>query len=247
MFPNLPTPPASPATPSNPSGNTMSGPIASEALNGNSLTQYLRSLSNYLGSQGSSTFGYGQNLVGGATSGVKTAGDTSMGASSTLAPSTDYWQAILSGDQNAINRAISPYASQVSQNNANLTTQANQNLPRGGYAAGLTAQLPFMQSAQVNNALMNLQPQAAAALNTNAGTQAGIAGVQGQLAQILGSLGINVSQLGSGLLDQAGRNQLQVRGQDVNEHNQNVATGGQLAGQTSSDFTKAFMGSKGWG
>lgn len=246
MFPGLSgiknTTPFTNATPGG--NNNMVGSIATQNLGGDSLTQMMRSLQNYLATQGQSTFNTGADMTTAGAQGFGTAGtstgtamDTSNKALATLDPSTAYWTKLLSGDQNTMNQAVAPYATQVGTNIANATTNAQQNSAKGGYAAAQTAGMPFAQSQLVNNALMQLQPTAAAGLNTNAGTvnnvagtQGNIAGIQGQLANWLASLGVNVSSLGANLLGTANNSLMTGRGQDVNEHNNNVSAGAALGG-----------------
>jgi hypothetical protein len=236
---------------------TGGGPIATQNLGGNSLTQMMRSLQNYQTTQGAQTFGQGQDITNAALPGFGVAGDTAtagrgfadtaMGttgtamdttrtamdttgtamdttkrASAALDPAESYWTKLLSGDQATMNQAISPYATQAAQNYGNAVTQVGQNMPRGGYSAALQSQMPFAQARDVNEQLYKLQPQAAAGLNTVAGTrgqiggvqgniagtqgqiggtQGQIASVQGQLANILGNLGLNQAQIAKMLAD----------------------------------------------
>jgi hypothetical protein len=226
--------------------NRMVGSIATQNLGGNSLTQQMRSLQNYLSTQGESTFNFGQGITGAGMQGFGTAGntsgtalDTTKGALDTLSPAESYWTKLLSGDRDTMNQAISPYATQSGLNWANVQTAANNNMPRGGYSATVNAQAPAGQARQVNEALFNLQPIAAQGLNqvagtknSIAGTQGNIASIQGQIANWLSSIGVDVSKLGAGFLDMASNSIMTGRGQDVGEHGQAM----QLAGQTASTF-----------
>lgn len=227
--------------------NRAVGPIATQNLGGNSLTQQLRSIQNYGSTQGAQTFGEGRDITTAGMQGFGTAGDTTgealgttRGALSTLSPAEDYWTKLLSGDQATMNKAIAPFATQVGTNYANLQSQANMNLPKGGYAGVLGASLPQTQAREVNNQLMKLQPAAAENLNTIAGTkntiagtQGNIAGVQGQIANWLSSLGIDVSKLGQNFLQMAADSLLGGRGQDVAEHGQSMQLAGSAAGDAS--------------
>lgn len=235
------------------------GPIATQNLGGNSQTQMMRSIQNYGAAQGAQTFGEGRGITSAGVQGFGTAGDSSMegmdttrGALGSLSPAEDYWTKLLSGDQKTMNQAISPYATQAGSNYANLNTQANQGLPRGGYAGVLSAGLPQAQARDVNEQLYKLQPQAATNLNTIAntknaiaGTQGNIAGIQGQIANWLSSIGIDVSKLGQGFLQMAADSLTGMRGQDVAEHGQSMQlagdatrTAGGIAGQVISGHQK---------
>lgn len=223
------------------------GPIATQNLGGNSLTQALRSIQNFGSSQGAQTFGEGRDITTAGVQGFDTAGkstgeamDTTRGALGTLSPAEDYWTKLLSGDEKTMNEAISPYATKAGTNYANLNTQANMNLPKGGYAGVLSAGLPQAQAREVNEQLFKLQPQAATNLNTIAGTknsiagtQGNIAGIQGQISNWLSSLGIDVSKLGANFLQMAADSLLGGRGQDVAEHGQSM----QLAGEAAKSYT----------
>lgn len=222
----------------------LNGPIATQNLGGNSLTQMLRSLQNYTATQGAQTFGEGRDITSTGLQGFGTAAGstneamgTTRSALGTLNPAEDYWTKLLSGDQHTMNQAISPFATQAGTNYANVQTQANQGMPRGGYAGVLSAGLPQAQVRDVNQELFKLQPAAATNLNTIAGTkntiagtQGNIAGIQGQISNWLSSLGIDVSKLGQNFLQMAADSLLGGRGQDVTEHGQATQMATTLAG-----------------
>lgn len=240
----------------------QSGGLAPEALNGNSLTQRIRALLNYLQSQGQQTYGYGQSLVGAGADATKPASDTAgtaLGTTGTalgtttaadeaLSPAMKYWQGVLAGGPEA-QAAIAPTATQISKNLTGALSTVD-NMPRGGYSASLRASLPTAAAGQVNTALLNLQPTAATNLNTIAntknaiagtqnniaGTQTGVGSLQAQIAQLLGQLGLGVMGQGSGLLGQANSGASSMRGQDVNEHGQALSLAGQLAGDASQGY-----------
>jgi hypothetical protein len=248
---------------------TQQGPIATQNLGGNSLTQMMRSLQNYLTTQGANTYGQGMDITGAALPGFNVAGDTtgtalgttgtaldtSRAASSTLDPAQDYWAKLLSGDQQTMMQAIAPTATQAGLNYANAATAANQNMPRGGYAGVLSAGLPQAQAREVNTALYALQPKAAAGLtdigqvrNQIAGTQGQIGGVQNQIAanqaQIanwLASLGIDISKLGLTGTGMGLESLMTGRGQDVGEHGQAMSMASQL-GSTALSGPSAGVG-----
>lgn len=222
--------------------NQQVGSIATQKLGGNSLTQSLRSVQNYQGTQGEKTFGEGRSITDTGIQGFGPAGttagtgvDTTQAALKTLSPAEDYWSKILSGDQATMNQAIAPYATQAGTNYANATSNVNMNGARGGYSSTLAAGMPYAQARDVNNELYKLQPTAATNLNTIAqtknaiaGTQGNLAGVQGQLATWLSSIGIDVSKLGAGFLESMSQSLLTGRGQDVGEHGQSMSMASQL-------------------
>ena len=250
--------------------NAFSGsPIAQQKLGGNSETQMMRSIQNWLTSQGASTYGQGTDVTTTGLQGFGTAGDstkTAMGSTGTamdtsadalksLSPAEDYWQKLLSGDKATQLEAIAPAATQAGTNYATASTNAAQNTARGGYAGVLSAGLPQAQTREVNNQIYALQPQAATAMgtiantknaisgtqNNIAGTQSNIAGVQGQLANWLSSLGIDISKLGLSAVQSGNDSVLNARGQDVAEHGQAM----QLAASTANTYANLLKGAGG--
>lgn len=189
-------------------------PFAPEPIEGNSLTQFIRALNNYLQQTGSNTFQSGQGILGSALPGFAQASQTAQ-------PAADYWSAILSGDPQKVSAAIAPSASAINNQYAAAQRGIQTTSPRGGFSAGLTAALPFERAGQVGNLAAGLQPMAAQQLPQ-------IAGLQGSLASSLGQLGLGQSGLGSNLLNLVSQNQLGVRGQDVGEHGQMLGLAGQL-------------------
>lgn len=259
MFPQLTGQrPAKPATNTKGIGgdNKFVGPIATQNLGGNSLTQMMRSMQNYMSTQGADTYDWGQGITGEGIQGFGAAGDTSgealdttRGALDTLSPAESYWAKLLSGDSKTRNEAIAPVATAAGLNWANVSKQASNNMPRGGYSATVMAGAPAAQARQVNEALYNLQPVAAKGLESVAGVkgqlagqQAQIAQVQGQLATWLSSLGIDVSKLGQGFLDMATRSLLEGRGQDVQEHGQAMGMATSLAGNLMGGIDQGLRG-----
>lgn len=201
-FPGMTPPPAA-----------IGGP-ANEAVSGDSLTQFIRSLQNYLENQGSSTFGFGQALTGQGAQGVGA-------ANTTLQPSTDYWTKLLSGDPATMTSAVAPTANAINQQYDTATRQAVSQSPRGGYMSGQLAALPWQKAATIGNLYQSLQPTAATNLSSNAG-------IQGGLAQILGQLGLGTMGQGSTLTQAAANLALGRRGQNVQELGQNKSLAGTL-------------------
>src|SRR5689334_5861648 len=86
-----------------------------EPIEGDSLTQYLRSLTN-LGGSGSTQFlnaGMGMTDLGGSIAGGRGVGQLETAFNTTL-PAQQYWQSILSGDPKALTAATAPTANALS-------------------------------------------------------------------------------------------------------------------------------------
>jgi len=143
------------------------GGIVKEPITGDSLTQFLRSNFNMLGDVATSTLGQGQNTLG---AGVNA-----------LAQPFDYWSAILSGDKNALAKAIGPTVGAVDKQFEAASRGASQNMARGGARDAQLAELPFQKAGKISDAILSLQPQAAQQLTG--------------LASILTQLGLSQEQL----------------------------------------------------
>lgn len=192
----------------------FASPLASEPISGDSLTQYLRSLTNYGGTTGTGWLGAAQPTV---TGGLAQLGD----AYSTTAAPAAYWQAILSGDPRTMTAAVAPTASMLSNIYSGALQNASTQMPAGGARAVTMAQLPQAQAAQVGNTLLGLQPAAATNL-------AGLAGVQAGIGGTTANVGLGQAQVGSNLLAQTLQALLQRRGQNVTQDmsNMGLLTGG---------------------
>lgn len=213
--------------------------LTTQPISGDSLTQYFRSLSNQMGQTGAGAFNTGAGVFGQGVGGVGGAQDTATKALATLDPAAQYWNAILQGGP-AATAAIAPYATQVGTNYANAGAAARSGMPAGGYSSTIQAGLPFAQARDVNNTLLQLQPTAATNLNTVAGTQAGIGGLQGNLAQLLLQGGINQEGVGSNLLQSALQSLLQKMGINVTESGQNKQLASSLANTAANTATKIY-------
>lgn len=184
-----------------PTPPTQSGGFAPEPISGDSLTQYIRALNNYLQQQGQDTFNAGQGTVGAGTNAL-------AGASDTLKPSIDYWTALLSGDPAKMAAAVAPTAGAIGKQYDAAARSAQTFNPRGGFAGAAAAELPFRKAADVGNLYNQLQPAAAQALPGIAGTQAGI-------GQGIANIGLGQSGLGFNMFNLANNSQLTRRGQNV--------------------------------
>ena len=190
------------------SGSGSSG-LATQPISGDSLTQFFRSLSNYLGGTGAGLTSTGTGLVGGGVGVAGTGADiatqglgTTETGLATMQPAIDFYNKILTGDPTATTAALAPTAANINQITAGATDQASQGMPAGGYRAATLAGLPFAQASQVGNAALQLQPAAAQALDQLGGQQATIGGEQATIGQGISSTGIGVGQLGSTMTGQ---------------------------------------------
>lgn len=179
---------------------------------------------------GTGTTNTGLQQVNSGLGQVNTGQGTLATSLSTLDPSIAYWNAILSGNPQALAAATAPTANALSSVYSGATNNASMNNPAGGYRSTTMAALPQSYASQVGNYLLGLQPTAAQNLNTLAGTQAGIGSAQGQLglgtSQVglgTGQLGLGQSQLGSNLLVQALNQLMQKIG--INQQASNAALG----------------------
>jgi hypothetical protein len=151
-------------------GPPAPGQIATEGINSgqDSLTQFLRSLFNATGTQGTSALSTGLGGTG-----------TAM----------DYWSKILSGNPAAIMSVMSPEVQAVQGQYRGAQQQANMFAPRGGGRSAMMAQLPMQQAGTIGNIISQARPMAASNL---AQTGLGMGGIganllsmtmQGQLAR----------------------------------------------------------------
>lgn len=149
----------------------------------NSLTAYFRGLSNLAGTAAPGLLQQGQGVLG-------TGLDVTGTGLQTMQPSIDFYQKLLSGDPTATTAALAPTAANIAQITAGATDQASRGMPGGGYRAATLAGLPFSQAAQVGNAALQLQPEAAKELGQLGGEQAQLGLNLGQLGTILSGQGM---------------------------------------------------------
>lgn len=204
-------------------GAGNSNNVANEPVEGDSLTQYLRSLFNlgsnqYQGLMAGGTQGVGQAMdmskqaagaLGPAAQtfgGLLPAAGQAMGAYGQMAggltPALNYYQGIMAGGPDAM-MALSPEIQQTRNAFQSAKQQLATTGPMGGGRASAMAQLPFQQGAAISNLYSQARPAAAQQLaalgQAGAGGLAGLGlgGAQG-LSQI-GQFGLqNFSQLGLG-------------------------------------------------
>ena len=189
--------------------NTQVGSLSTEPLEGDSLTQYMRSLTNLLGTSGESMTGAGKDILG---KGLKTM-DTGL---TTLQGPLDYWTKILGGDTGYTSSLVSssPEYKATSAQYAGAERSAATSLPRGGFRSTTLAGLPFEKAGKVSDMFQALRPQAAQAV-------AGIGQTQAQIGQGQAALGTAEQGLGIEQIMGALQGLLQRRGQNTQ---QDVAT-----------------------
>ena len=169
-------------------------PLAPEQTTGqDSLTTYLRSLTNSLGTSGSNVFTQGQGTVQAGVAGLQWP--------------MNYYSSILSGNKAEMESAIAPEKSDIlSQYRARRRQLAKGQ--RGGGTNEAVASSEFAEAGDISALLQKLRPQAAA----------GEAQVAGQVA----GLGIEESRLGNEQLFQALAGLLSRRGQNTSTDNANI-------------------------
>lgn len=151
--------------------------ISTEPISGDSLTQFLRSMTN-------STASGGQNLL-------NTGGDI-------LSKPTNYYGGILAGNTADIMNAMSPEINAARAQYQAARRGVDQFAPMGGGRASTMASLPFQQAGTVSNIIAQARPQAANAM-TGIGMgeqQIGLQALQDALNAILQRRGQNVQESG---------------------------------------------------
>lgn len=170
-------------------GKSSAGGLVPEPIEGDSLTRFLRSLTNLLGTSGQDLFGAGR--------------ETYAGGLKTFEQPLSYWSKLLSGDPRAMTEAIAPEAGMiVSQYDAARRAVSTQ-APRGGARSTTLAELPFRQATDINTLLQSLRPEAAKQVTS--------------IADLLSKYGLAETGLGQSQLAMAIQGLLTRRGQNVQE------------------------------
>lgn len=169
----------------------------------NSLTAQQRGTANLAGQAAPTAFGLGTGMLGtglGITQGGLNVMGEGLGTTETglgtMQGAIDFYSKLASGDPGAMTQALSPTSGNISTIATGLTDQLSRGGIRGGNTATALGNLPFAQLAQINNAALQLQPQAAAALGQLGTAQANIGAQQGQMG--LGAAGIGTTISGQG-------------------------------------------------
>jgi hypothetical protein len=189
-------------------------PLATEPVTGNSLTQYLRSMTNLFGTQGEQTFSSGQQQY--------QAGLQDFG------PSMQYWQNILSGNKAEMESAIAPEKEGILERYRAARKKISQTGARGGGTNEAVAQSEFSQAGDTAKLLQQLRPQAAQQ--------------SAQIASQVANLGLNESNLGLTSLTAALQGILSERGQDINQQTSNLQMLSAGLGQVFSQVYHVAMG-----
>ncbi len=204
-----------------PTPPTQTGGLAPEAVNGDSLTQSIKALVNYLQSQGQGTFNSGQNVFNQGANTTAQGADVVGQAGKTLQPTIDYWSALLSGDPTKMTQAVAPTATAIGNQYDAAQRGVQTGSARGGFSAGMAANLPFQKAGQVGNLFSQLQPLAAQNLQGAAGTQAGIGSALGGVGTQIAQQGLGESGLGFNMFNLGANTQLGRRGQNVQQESLN--------------------------
>lgn len=159
--------------------------IAYEPVEGNSLTQFVRSLHDLTGSQGQANLDTGTQQF---KTGVQEA-----------SPSIDYLTKLVKGDMSDVNDATRPQVDQITQQFDQVRNMISGS-PRGGGKAGTLAEQPFQKASAIARVQGDARTKAVGELGTLAGQQA--------------QLGAGQQQLGFGLESLADQDALTMRGQD---------------------------------
>lgn len=205
----------------------------------NSLTGLWYNLANLAGGVAGSELQAGGNLVStgtGITQGGLDMSGTGFGttetALNTLQPSVEFYNKLLAGDPTAMTQALAPTANALATVESGALGGASGGMPAGGYRAATMAGLPQTEAAQIGNAALNLQPQAAQALASLANEQSGIGATQAQIGQGVAGTGLGTSGVGTTLTGQGGQNLQALISAVLNKMGINYQYGGPQTFQT---------------
>jgi len=179
-----------------------------------SLTQYMRSLTNMLGAEGQKAYGSGQKTLGTGENILTSSLPVLRQAQQGLARPEQYYKNLLSGDKAEMESAVAPETSSILDQYRGKRSAMAKLGPRGGGTNEAVAGSQFGQAADVSKVLQSVRPQAAAGARQVAGERAGIgkdiAGVGGALSGLglqEGAQGIEQLQVAlQGLLGRRGQN-----------------------------------------
>jgi hypothetical protein len=198
-------------------GDPSAGGLAPEGIDKgqDSLTQYMRSLTNLAGQQGQqgvtegrATARTGQNIV---TSGLPVMRQALQG----LAGPEQYYQSLLGGNKAEMESAVAPETSSILDQYRGKRNQMAKLGPRSGGTGEAVAGSQFGQAADVAKVLQSVRPMAAQGAQQVASARSGIGqGIAGMGAQ-LGQLGLGESGQGIQQLQQALQGLMQRREQNM--------------------------------
>jgi hypothetical protein len=198
-------------------GVAAPGTLAPEGLDRgqDSLTQFLRSMTNLLGQQGQQTFAQGQKTAGTGEGVLKSSLPALRQSLQGLASPEQYYQNILSGDKAAMEQAVAPETSSILDQYRGKRAQMAKLGPRGGGTAEAVAGSQFGQAGDVAKVLQTARPQAAQGAQQVAGQRAQTGGAIAGVGAQLGQLGLGESGQGMQQLAQTLQGLLARRGQDM--------------------------------
>ncbi|HKT90095.1 MAG TPA: hypothetical protein VJQ59_16740 [Candidatus Sulfotelmatobacter sp.] len=155
-------------------GSSSGSGLTTEPISGDSLTQYLRSLTNFGGTAGTGTFQTGQSLMN---------------------QPINFWQNLM-GNRTAAMGALTPAVTALQDQTQNAKRQADQFAPMGGGRANVMAQLPYNTAGQISNMIAGLQQQAAGNLASTglSEQQVGLNALQQALSALMQRRGQNIQQ-----------------------------------------------------
>jgi len=197
-------------------GNAASGGLAPEGIDSSqdSLTQYMRSLTNMLGQQGQATFGQGQQGYGAGQKTLEGAIPTLKQSLQGLAAPEQYYQNLLSGDKAAMESAVAPETSSILDQYRGKRSQMAKLGPRGGGTNEAIAGSQFGQAGDVAKVLQTVRPQAAQGAQGVSQARATIGKGIADVGATQGELGLKESGQGLQQLSDALQGLLQRRGQN---------------------------------
>ena len=168
--------------------STSSSSLATEPIEGNSLTKFIRSIEGLTGQQGQSILQSGQS--------------TTQSGIDSLAPALGLLTQLTKGDQGDVTQAAQPQIDQINQQ-----FDAIRNLvslqPRGGGKTTALAEAPFQKAGDIQR--------------TEGSTRTGAAGQLGQLGATLAGLGLQQEGIGVGLEGTSANIALGKEGQDYSQ------------------------------
>ena len=155
-----------------PGGQTL----APEPIEGDSLTQFVRSLQNLTGAQGQGIVGAGMQQTG---AGLQ---QTQSGVTA-AAPALDFLTKLVRGDQADVTQAAQPQIDEITQQFDQIRNLISQQ-PRGGGKASVLAETPFRKTEAVER--------------TKGAMRTGAAGELGGLATSMANIGLGEAGVGLG-------------------------------------------------
>jgi len=151
-------------------------------------------MQNIMGGQGSQSYNTGQQGY-----------QAGLGA---MAPTLQFLTQLTKGDQADVSQAIQPEANRIRDSFAAVRNMISAQ-PRGGGKAGQLAEAPFKEQQAITDLAAQERSQAAGQL--------------GDLSSTLAGLGLRESGLGAQMMDEAAKNALARRGQNI-EHSTSLET-----------------------